>query len=93
MEIDASADYLEALDSLIPRLESKPLFSYSQNIVLRTKQTVYENVCVRGINCPLDCMETYTRMGIKEPWATLNMAERTLLLYCFSIMTIAGTCV
>ena len=89
LEIDASADYLEALDSLIPRLESKPLFWYSQNIVLRTKQTVYENVCVRGINCPLDCMETYTRMGIKEPWATLNMSERTHSL--FYIVTLAGT--
>ena len=34
-------------------------------------------------------METYTRMGIKEPWATLNMSERTHSL--FYIVTLAGT--
>ena len=74
---------------LNPKAWEQTFFWYSQNIVLRTKQTVYENVCVRGINCPLDCMETYTRMGIKEPWATLNMSERTHSL--FYIVTLAGT--
>ena len=34
-------------------------------------------------------METYTRMGIKEPWATLNTSERTHSL--FYIVTLAGT--
>ena len=34
-------------------------------------------------------METYTRMGIKEPWAILNMSERTHSL--FYIVTLAGT--
>ena len=50
------------------------MVSWTLGVNKGTKVTVYKTVCVRGSNCPLDCMDTNTRMVYRGPGALLIMS-------------------